>query len=159
MYIIDDPTLALIARFVGDTGDSEFSDEEFFRQQLAAIEAYVDRFPEQQREQRAFEWIEANARQYRLQWQKRAAVGALSRARCPDCPLAGGDRQTPCAIHHQWLELLLAYAASELSSPEYVERSLALLGSYKKDLRATRARDSGAPPGAWPPFAGSLQPV
>ena len=45
MYIVDDPTLALIARFVGGLSNSDISDAEFFRQQVAAIVDYVGKFP------------------------------------------------------------------------------------------------------------------
>ena len=140
MYIVDDPTLALITRFVGGAAASELSDELFFRQQLAAIEAYIDRFPVAEREARALAWIEANARQYRRQWQKQAAIDVLASSRCPDCPLSGGDRQTPCAIHRRWLTLLRRYASDQLSSQEYLEKSLALLTTYKDRLRVRHAR-------------------
>ena len=139
MYIVDDPTLALIARFVGASSDPELSDGEFFRQQVAAIEAYVERFPAAEREPRALAWIEANARHYRQQWQKQTAVVALADSRCPDCPLTCGDQQTPCAIHARWLTLLRRYAASELSSSEYVTHSLELLTTHKNVLKVSRA--------------------
>ena len=141
MYIVDDPTLALIARFVGGAAASELSDELFFRQQLAAIEAYIDRFPVAEREAQALVWIEANARQYRRQWQKQAAIDVLAGSRCPDCPLSGGDRHTPCAIHRRWLTLLHRYAGDQLSSQEYLEKSLALLTTYKDRLRVHHARE------------------
>ena len=141
MYIVDDPTLALIARFVGGAAASELSDELFFRQQLAAIEAYIDRFPVAEREAQALVWIEANARQYRRQWQKQAAIDVLASSRCPDCPLSGGDRLTPCAIHRRWLTLLHRYAGDQLSSQEYLEKSLALLTAYKDRLRVRQARE------------------
>ena len=50
MYIVDDPTLALITRFVGDMSHPEVSDADFFHQQVAAIEAYVERFPPHERD-------------------------------------------------------------------------------------------------------------
>lgn len=140
MYIVDDPTLALIIRFVGDSSDPEIAGAEFFRQQLAAIEEYVAGFPSTERESRAAAWIEANARLYRQQWQKQVALDALASKRCPDCPIMGGDRNTPCAIHSRWLRLLRSYAASELSSHDYVERSLALLSAHKESLKVGRAR-------------------
>jgi len=145
MYIVDDPALALIARFVGDASHPELSDTEFLRQQVAAIEAYVEGFPPQERELRALAWIEANAMKYRQQWQKRAAIDVLARARCPDCPLSGGDERTPCAIHARWLTLLRRYAASELSSREYVETSLALLTAHKDRLKVSQCRESLRP--------------
>ena len=140
MYIADDPTLALITRFVGDAQDMNLSDAEFLLQQIAAIEQYVVLFPDEERQERALEWIAAHARHYRQQWQKQAAVGVLAHARCPDCPLAGGDRTTPCAIHARWLELLRRYAAAEISSREYVEDSLKLLSRYKDRRKAGRTR-------------------
>ena len=140
MYIVDDPALALITRFVGDTEHLNLSDAEFLLRQIATIEQYVGQFPTDQRQTRAMEWIEAHARQYRQQWQKQAAVGVLAQARCPDCPLDGGDRSTPCAVHRRWLTLLRRYAAAEISSREYVEDSLALLSAYKNRLKVGRTR-------------------
>ncbi|MDG4549032.1 MAG: hypothetical protein P9F19_11435 [Candidatus Contendobacter sp.] len=140
MYIADDPTLALITRFVGDVQDTNLSDTEFLLQQIAAIERYVAPFPDEERQERALEWIAAHARHYRQQWQKQAAVGALAHARCPDCPLDGDDRATPCAVHKRWLDLLRRYAAAEISSQEYVEDSLKLLGRYKNQLKVSRTR-------------------
>lgn len=142
MYIVDDPTLALIARFVGGLSNSEFSDAEFFRQQVAAIADYVGKFPPEERDLRALAWIEANARQYRQQWQKHVAVNRLAMTRCADCPLTGGDKRIPCAIHSRWLALLRRYAADELSSHEYVTKTLGLLTAHKDWLRVSDARHS-----------------
>jgi hypothetical protein len=139
MYIVDDPTLALIARFVGNATDPDLSDREFFHQQVAAIEAYVEGFPPAERELRALAWIEANARHYRQQWQKQTAAVALADVRCPDCPLSCGNQRTPCAIHARWLKLLRLYAASELSSTDYVKSSLALLTAHKDALKVRRS--------------------
>ncbi len=141
MYIVDDPTLALITRFVGDSSHPEISDAEFAHQQIAAIEAYIERFPPPEREQRALAWIEANAMKYRQQWQKQAAINVLAKARCADCPLSGGDEWTPCAIHAQWLTILRRYAVNELSSREYVETSLGLLTAYKDGLKVCEKRE------------------
>jgi len=140
MYIVDDPILALITRFVGDAKNLNLSDADFLLKQIAAIEQHVEQFPAEERDTRALEWIEAYAREYRQQWQKQAAVGVLAQARCPDCPLDGGNRTTPCAIHDRWLELLRRYAATEISSREYVEDSLKLLGQYKDRLKSGRIR-------------------
>ena len=140
MYIADDPTLALITRFVGDAENLNLSDAEFLLEQIAAIEQYVAPFPAEERQTRALEWIETHARHYRQQWQKQAAVGVLAHARCPDCPLDGGDRKTPCAIHDRWLELLRRYAATEMSSEEYIADSLNLLSRYKDRLKVGRIR-------------------
>jgi len=146
MYIADDPTLALITRFVGEAQNLDLSDAQFLLEQIAAIEQYVAPFPAEERQGRALEWIETHARRYRQQWQKQAAVGVLAHARCPDCPLDGGDRTTPCAIHGRWLELLRRYAANEISSEEYVVDSLKLLGRYKDRLKVGRTRQRQAAP-------------
>jgi hypothetical protein len=142
MYIVDDPTLALISRFVGGAAYPDLPDAEFFRRQLAAIEAYIERFPVAERETRALAWIAANAQAYRQQWQKQAAIDVLASSRCLDCPLTGVDQRAPCAIHERWLTLLQSYAASELSSHEYIAQSLALLTAFKDGLRVRHARQA-----------------
>ncbi len=140
MYCPDDPTLALIARFVGGTAQPELTESEFLYRQVAAIEAYIGRFPANEREARAIEWIETNAERYREQAFRQTAVDSLKRARCADCPLSGGDACMPCSIHVEWLALLQRYAANELSSHEYVEQSLALLDAHKNRLKVGSSR-------------------
>ena len=135
MYTVDDPTLALITRFMGDLPRPEISDAEFFHQQVAAIEQYVARFPPQEQEQRAMAWIETNARRYRQKWEKLATIDVLTETRCPDCPLSGGSDKERCEIHARWLTLLRRYAASELSSRDYVKTSLELLAAHKNRLK------------------------
>ena len=61
MYIVDDPTLALIARFVGETHDVNVSDADFLFGQVAAIKRYVRQFPVAERQSRALQWIETYA--------------------------------------------------------------------------------------------------
>ena len=140
MYIVDDPTLALITRFVGDDQTPDLSEAEFLLQQIAAIERHVEQFPADERQARALEWIEMHARDYRQHWQKQAAVGVLAHSRCSDCPLTGGNRTAPCAIHARWLVLLRRYATTEISSREYIEDSLKLLGYNKDRLKVRRIR-------------------
>jgi hypothetical protein len=139
VFVVDDPTLALIARFVGGPGQLDRIDAEFLYHQIAAIQEYVGRFPSSEREARALEWIEANAAQYRQAWHEQAALEALARTRCPDCPLSEGD-DSPCEIHARWLALLRRYVAGELSSHQYVKWSLALLEAHKDHLKVTLAR-------------------
>ncbi|NMQ18550.1 hypothetical protein E4P82_04655 [Candidatus Competibacter phosphatis] len=92
MNTVDDPTLALLSRFVGDTHDLQLSDAEFLLQQVAAIEHYTKQFPAEERQARALEWIETYALQYRRQWRRQAVIDALAQMRCADCPLTGGRR-------------------------------------------------------------------
>jgi hypothetical protein len=138
-FVVDDPTLALIARFVVGPGEVERIDAAFLSHQDETIQAYVDRYPASEREGRALEWIEANAAQYRKAWHEQVAIEALARTRCPDCPLSEGD-ESPCDIHSKWLALLRHYVARDISSHDYVQRSLALLEDHKDSLKVTHAR-------------------
>ena len=140
MHIVDDPMLALITRFMGDTQHLDVSNAEFLLRQIAAIEHYVGQFPPSERGIHAMEWIAAHAQQYRRQWQKHAVAQILVKARCPDCPLTGGQRSSRCEIHAFWLKLLQQYITDELSSQEYVENTLKLLGQYKNRLRVSSSR-------------------
>lgn len=140
MHIVDDPTLALIARFVGEAQDISMSDADFLFGQIAAIKRYVRQYPVAEHQNRALEWIETYAKDYRQQWQKRLAVQALAQARCPDCPLAGGDLSTPCTVHERWVNLLRRYAADEMSSRQYIEYALQLLEAQKDRLKVGEIR-------------------
>lgn len=57
------------------TGSQNSPESEFLQQQFSVIEAYVQGFPCEERDFRALAWIEANAGQYRQQWQVQAAGG------------------------------------------------------------------------------------
>lgn len=140
MYIVDDPTLALIIQFIGMTTDApKKSDSDFLYRQITAIQRHVNQFPEAERGQRTLEWIEANARKYRQEWQKRASIDTFAHIRCVDCPLAcHNSAGKPCAIHSRWLALLQRYAADELSSHDYVAHSLELLSAHKAWLKVSR---------------------
>jgi hypothetical protein len=138
-FVVDDSSLALIARFVGGPGAVERIDAAFLSHQVEAIQEYVGRYPASERERRALEWIELNAVQYRKAWHEQVAIEALARTRCPDCPLSEGD-ESPCDIHSKWLALLLRYVARDISSHDYVQRSLALLEDHKDSLKVTHAR-------------------
>ena len=140
MYIVDDPLLALISRFMCQNQHLEVSDAEFLLRQISAIEEYVGPFPDSERKQRAMEWIGAHAREYRRQWQKNAVAQILVKARCPDCPLLGERRSPQCEIHAFWLSLLQHYIADDISSQEYVESTLKLLTQYKDRLKVGMAR-------------------
>ncbi|MBL8396607.1 MAG: hypothetical protein JNL84_00470 [Candidatus Accumulibacter sp.] len=157
MYIVDDPTLALITRFIGTIpAEADGTDNEFFCRQIATIQAYVNQFPPEEHEQRAIHWIESNARNYRRQWQKQAAITTLSHSRCADCPLTSRTEHRSCTIHSRWLALLQRYATDEISSNDYVAHSLALLNAHKSWLKVSRRHVS---PRASMPEAPANQPV
>jgi len=140
MYIVDDPMLALITRFMCGAQNVEVSDAEFLLRQIAAIEHYVEQFPDSERNARAVEWIGAYAQEYRRQWQKKAVAQTLAKERCPDCPLAGQSQSEHCEIHSFWLNLLQHYIADELSSQEYTANTLKLLDGYKNRLKVSQTR-------------------
>jgi hypothetical protein len=135
MHTINDSMLALILRFVGGYQETAFCNQEFMQKQVTAIRKHVDKFPSNEKEFRAIEWIEKNARQYRRLWQKEVIKKELSEQRCPDCPLAKRNILKPCQIHSRWLELLQQYVNDEINSKEYVERALKLLNQHKENLK------------------------
>ena len=73
MNISDDSILRFFRDLVRDFAQANSAESEFLQQQFSVIEAYVQRFPSEERDFRALAWIEANAGQYRQQWQVQAA--------------------------------------------------------------------------------------
>lgn len=140
MYIVDDHLLALIARFMGENQDIAVSDTEFLLRQVSAIQDYIEQFPEREREQRTMEWVAEYAREYRRQWQRQVIVQNLQKLRCPDCPITGMHQSPYCEIHAMWLNLLQRYIADTISSEEYVESTLNLLGRHKDRLKIAQVR-------------------
>lgn len=135
MYIVDDPMLALIARFVGIDKYQGVSEQEFLQHQVEAIRSYVASFPDQERNERAINWVEQYAEQYRKNWQRNYLVRWLQELRCPDCPLANSHAMRHCKIHDQWSDLLVRYVEEKISSREFVEKTLKLLSENKEMLK------------------------
>ncbi len=135
MYTIDDPMIALILRFVGRHQGITVSDHDFVRQQLAVIQEHLGRFPPEEQESRALEWVEEHAHGYRERWLKEVLGEMFSNRGCPDCPLSEIATPEHCQIHQQWLDLLRQYATDEINSRVYVQNSLRLLGRHKEDLK------------------------
>jgi len=131
--------LVLIARFVGADRDPELSEQAFMRRQVEAIRAYVAQFPDEERNQRAVEWIEHSAEHYRRAWQRKYLSHWMRELRCPDCPLDDGRLIRHCEIHQRWSDLLSRYASEEITSREYVEKTLRLLSAHKQDLKKVAA--------------------
>ena len=135
MYIVDDPMLALIARFVASEKEGGAQAEAYMQRQVEAIREYVEQFPDSERNVRAVEWIERHAEQYRRAWQRSHLPRWLREMRCTDCPLAHGDLLHHCEIHEQWSALLTRYTNAELTSGEYVKSTLRLLKAHKQRLK------------------------
>lgn len=135
MYSIDDPMFALILRFVGHNKKNLFCNHEFIKKQLKTIQEHIDKFPPEERELRAIEWIEKCARQYRKMWEKEIITEAFSKGKCPDCPLSEINNFTNCRIHEQWLKLFQQYTINEIDSKKYIESNLKLLAEHKEHLK------------------------
>ena len=135
MFIVDDPMLALIMRFVSKGESlSASNNEEFLQRQVVAIGEYVAQFPEEEKAKRAMEWIGAYAEQYRKDWQCNVATQQFSNKRCPDCPLIANESASHCEIHEHWQLLLESYASNDITSGKYVEDALRLLEEHKARL-------------------------
>jgi hypothetical protein len=135
-FSIDDPMLALIARFAACCTDHRMSEETFLRHQYDQIRNFVGDAPEDQRQERALEWIVHNAEEYRRKWHRKVAAEAAPDSRCPDCPLEGQDDAKTCEIHERWLGLLNEYLAGAISSRAYVVDTLNLLRDHKAQLKS-----------------------
>ena len=136
MSVIDDPMLALIARFVvGDIDNVSISDEVFLQNQLAEIRSHIDNAPREQQQQLALVWIKEHAEQYRQEWQRKTFSKAVLDKRCPDCPLIHDSDVSFCVIHSEWVILLKKYVDDDISSEKYVEHALALLTQHKTNLK------------------------
>ena len=138
MCFIDDPKLALIARFVVDDIDNiSISDEMFLQHQITEIRAHVEKSPKKQQQQLALEWINEHAEQYRRGWRKRSFSRAVLDKRCVDCPLVHDNSGTFCTIHGKWVVLLKKYAADKIDSNIYIEETLKLLEKNKANLKVS----------------------
>lgn len=144
MFIVDDPLLALILRFVVNTDKATKANEAFLQRQLRTIKQYLAQFPAEEQGTRAMEWIEQHAEAYRRSWQRRTVSSGTLTLRCKDCPLKRIGASEHCEIHEQWLYLLRQYIAGQATTAGYVEESLNLLRQYKDELalRAPRKRKS-----------------
>jgi len=140
MYTINDAVLALILRFVGRDQGVTVSDREFIQRQLKAIREHIEKFPPEEQESRAIEWIEEHSREYRKAWEKEVVTKEFSEQRCPDCPLSENGSSRHCQIHDQWRELLRQYATDKISSSKYVKSALTLLAQHKEHLKIKQVR-------------------
>jgi len=134
-FAVDDPMLALIARFAGCCSKLDVSEETFLHRQLDEIQRHVGSFPPEQQQEKAMEWIAGNAERYRDNWKKNLIASEASNNRCPDCPLEERGDAERCEIHGCWLEIFNLYVVGETSSRQYVEDSLDLLQRHKERLR------------------------
>jgi excinuclease UvrABC ATPase subunit len=136
MYTIDDPMFSLILRFIGHNKKISFCDNGFLHKQLQAIQEHVNKFPQEEQELRAIEWIEKYARQYRKMWEKETMTKQFVGKRCPDCPLDKSKiKVLKCQVHDKWMKIFQQYANNEINSKQYVEKNLKLLSQHKEHLK------------------------
>jgi len=137
MGVIDDPMLALIARFVvEDIDELGIPDEVFLQQQVDEIKRYVGDATGKKRHQLSLQWIREHAENYRGEWQKRELSRLVLEKRCTDCPLVLRRLNKPfCTIHNRWVSLLREYLTDQISSEKYVEETLDLLNQEKDNLK------------------------
>jgi predicted metal-dependent hydrolase len=135
MYTIDDPMFALLLRFAGYDEAISLQDNCFIKKQLKTIQEYIKKFPPNEKNMRAIEWIKKYAREYRERWEKEIIGKLVSNQRCDDCPLSGPDTNEYCHIHDEWVALINQYTAGEINSKEYIENTLKLLTQHKEDLK------------------------
>jgi hypothetical protein len=145
MFIVDDPLLALIVRFVINGQELDASNEEFIKRQIQTLKAYVTQFPPEQQGSKAMEWIEQYAERYRKEWQKRAVTSRSTVTRCDDCPLKRFGTEEFCEIHEQWRYLLQCYVTDEIASKKYIKNALRLLKKHKKHLKHRQIPETAAP--------------
>ena len=138
MCIVDDPTLALIARFVvNDIDNISISDENYLKQQLVEIRNHIGDATGEDRNRIAMAWIREHAERYRSEWLKKKFSKILHDRKCPDCPLFNSNSTSHCIIHRRWIGLLEEYLADEINSDRYIEETLKLLKQHKQSLKVS----------------------
>ncbi|PLX63441.1 hypothetical protein [Sedimenticola selenatireducens] len=142
MFVVDDPVLALIVRFVATERDLDVTDGEFLQRQVESMERYLERYPEQEHGEKAIEWIAEYAAQYRDRWQKQVVTQQAGETRCMDCPMNILGEESYCQIHYQWRQLLKRYARDEMSSSEYVKAALGMLQEHKQELKVRKEHEA-----------------
>ena len=81
MYIVDDPTLALLVRFAGGDRSLNLSDAEFLFKQLEAIEEYVSHYSAEERQARAMESVSyTHLDVYKRQYRRRFVFPRANRS-------------------------------------------------------------------------------
>lgn len=136
---LDDPTLALIARFVVHEADQpDISSERYLRDQLAEIQCHIESLPAERQQQAVLDWIAEHAERYRREWYRRQVSDLILERRCDDCPLADDGTRSHCLIHKRWVGLLNEYITGEIHSEKYIEATLRLLSEHKNRLKVSR---------------------
>jgi len=142
MFVVDDPMLALIVRFVASDPEVDVSATGFLERQVETMKQYLARYPEEEQEQRAIEWVARYAEEYRNQWQRKVVSRQAAESRCLDCPMNTLAQEVHCPVHQQWQALLRRYARNELASVDYVVQALQMLRQHKDELKVRKQREA-----------------
>ena len=138
MTMLDDPTLALIARFVvKDFDNISLSEETFLKSQYDMLRRRVSDVPAEKQEDVIREWIIDHAEQYREQWRQGEFSRMLFNKRCLDCPLVHCGPDMFCEIHSRWVILLNEYVSGKINNHDYVNDCLQLLNANKDRLKVS----------------------
>ncbi|MCW8890034.1 MAG: hypothetical protein OQL20_05180 [Sedimenticola sp.] len=141
MFVVDDPVLALIVRFVIGARELRVSDEPFLQRQVEQLQQHVASYPDEEQEEQAVAWIARHAEHYRAQWQNRVVNKQAQQVRCVDCPMSMRGTDQHCVVHFKWLDLLKRYTANEMNASEYVKASLGILQANKEALIERRSQE------------------
>lgn len=138
MPTLDDPVLALIARFVDSDSDNISNlNEAFLRSQVETINSHIKDAPKEHRQQLALTWITEHAEQYRQNWLKKTLSRCATTRQCNDCPLLQSSKKEYCNIHSEWVILLNEYVSDRIDSEEYIEETLHVLTQHKNELKVS----------------------
>ncbi len=138
MFSIDDPVLALMARFVENDPDNLSTlNEAFLRSQAETINSHIKDAPREQRQQLALTWIKEHAEQYRQHWLKKTLSRCATVKQCNDCPILHNSKKKYCNIHSEWVILLNEYVTDKVDSDNYIEKTLQILKQHQSELKVS----------------------
>jgi hypothetical protein len=138
MPTLDDPVLALIARFVESDSDNLSNlNEAFLRSQVETINSHIKDAPHEQRQHLALTWIKEHAEQYRQYWLKNTLSRCATVKQCNDCPILHNSKKEYCNIHSEWVILLNEYVTDKIDSEKYIDETLHVLNQHKNELKVS----------------------
>lgn len=134
--MLDEPTLALIARFVvKDFDEISLPEEVLLNSQYDMLRSRISCVPTEKQEDIILEWIIDHAKQYREQWRQGVFGRMLFTKRCLDCPLVHSGPEKFCGIHSRWEILLNEYVGGKINSHDFTNNCLQLLNENEDRLK------------------------
>ena len=134
--MLDEPTLALIARFVvKDFDEISLPEEVLLNSQYDMLRSRISCVPTEKQEDIILEWIIDHAEQYREQWRQGVFGRMLFTKRCLDCPLVHSGPEKFCGFHSRWEILLNEYVGGKINSHDFTNNCLQLLNENEDRLK------------------------